>query len=170
MCRSDGRVADGEAARISPHSLFGEGLSETTAYAAVAVALQTLRDRGRRHDEEIHWDVPTILAAYHDPILAASFLRAALPGEVAWAHLDPDWQDTLDEVSFVSGGPGLRQSPILAGELAWASATGMLAERVHTELKERIGGILREHEEVRSLIDAMGDAVLGGATTNGQAE
>jgi hypothetical protein len=80
FCGRDGSMAARVADNLTAHSVFGEGLREPVAYAAVVSAMQRLRDSvGReeyaRRGTVWHWNVTRIINAYHDPIIQAAFVR-----------------------------------------------------------------------------------------------
>jgi hypothetical protein len=165
LCRSDGTIAPAEAEQISPHSLFGEGLIEPVAYAAVATALQEIRNaRSTGSGTRYSWEVPKVLTAYHDPLLSASFLRAAFQEEIAVNESGREFNDALAEISFASPHSGYRQSPILVAELEWAIASEKLppafSERVREKLQpviDQIGDPLRAFLAVVSEVFAPGE-------------
>lgn len=135
LCRSSGSMDVAGTERLSPHSLFGEHLSEPAAYAAVATAMQEIRQaRVREVGVSYVWDVPKVLTAYHDPLLSAAFLRATLDEEIVVLGSDPEFEDALAEISFASVHPEFRQSPLLAAELEWALVT----EKLPLEHADRI--------------------------------
>jgi hypothetical protein len=138
LCGADANLGEREAERLTPHSLFGEQLTEAVAYAAVATAMQELRDRDRDEIADTqglvwHWDLPRIISAYHDPLLQASFLRAARPEELL-LRKDYELYDSMEEIMFGSGDGDLRQSPIVASEHAWA----VLSEKYPVKLRHLI--------------------------------
>jgi hypothetical protein len=144
LSRSNGRMEVAEPERLSPHSLFGEHLSEAVAYAAVATALQELRLARTREPGVSHvWDVPKVLTAYHDPLLSAAFLRAALPEEIVVTNDAAEFDDALAEISFASSHSEFRQSPILAAELEWAVLTEKLPPDYGDRIRDRIHPIIQ---------------------------
>jgi hypothetical protein len=87
FCDRDGNLSQRSNERITLHSLFGEELSEVTAYCAVSCTMNQLRDQtnSRGFDRNAAgwcWDVTRIVSAYHDPLLQIAFLRAATNREL----------------------------------------------------------------------------------------
>lgn len=127
---------------ISPNSLFGEGLNEAAAYAAVATAMQSIRVDEGAGTVAVSWNVPKILTAYHDPLLSASFLRAMAVEEVLPDEEGDAFRDALQEVSFGPHGAPVPQSALLAAELEWAVNTGSLPAKFRAIVRERAMPIL----------------------------
>ena len=140
-------IADGDAVqRLSPHSLFGEGLTEVVAYAAVATAMQEIRDEHAGRGENLAWHIPRILTAYHDPILAASFCRCLYHEEVMITGQWDEIEVALRESSFqrfsgtermIIGNEGL------ASELVLACIAGRLPLYLYDAVKRRTLTVLQ---------------------------
>jgi hypothetical protein len=109
---------------LSPNSLFGQGLSETAAYAAVCTAMQMIRfdpETAGRQGTSWYWDIIRIINAYHDPILQASFLRLAHRDELLVPQL-PELMANIQNTLFDFGSRDLRQSAVIISEHALAAA------------------------------------------------
>jgi hypothetical protein len=163
LCDGIGRVGLRDADSLSPHSLFGEGLSESAAYGAVCAAVHSIRmatySSSPIQGFSWYWDVIKIVTFYHDPILQASFLRAAKSEELLVPHVR-ELQATLREVMFDFGAPELRQSAVVAGEHALAAAMEKFGSRLqHGVIDDAISvakswqsDLLKVLEEIRRSI------------------
>jgi hypothetical protein len=123
LCGSNGELNSDD--RLTAHSLFGEALHEATAYAAVAEAMHATRvDQNKKLQGKQgvvwHWDVARIITAYHDPIIQASFLRAARPEELL---LDSTvgLEEAIREAFYLTEDPDRQMSLMLAAEHKWAA-------------------------------------------------
>lgn len=128
FCDRNGAMGQQTEERVTSHSVFGEKLSEAAAYAAVASAMQRLRDEvGReasiRRGASWFWNVPRIVSAYHDPLLQASFLRCAR-GQELFVPPGRGLRATLAETMSTHATTELTQWSLLAAEHLVALAVG----------------------------------------------
>jgi len=159
LCRPSGSMTfSAVPERLSPHSLFGERLTEAAAYAAVACAMQEIRDEARAKGAAgIAWETPKILTAYHDPLLSAAFLRASRREEITMVENTTEFDESLSEVTFVSTDSNLTQSAILAGEIEWCVLTGKLPAGYRERVRRRVGPILQDADrDIAAVLNTVG--------------
>jgi hypothetical protein len=127
VCGTDGAIAVRDSDRLTWHSLFGEQLAEATTYAAVATAMHAVRVKAASKQQEQQattwawdWAAQRILTAYHDPLIQASFLRAARAEELRM-ELTPELRAAIDEAFYAIRAPTRPYSPMLAAEHKWAA-------------------------------------------------
>lgn len=136
--------------RLSAHSIFGDGLSPSATYAAVASAMHAQRQKEMRRPHRLAFELPAIFRSYYDPLIVASVLRWIRPTE-AW------WGDSPDNAEFVvqdlliraNGLPSIEA--MLVAELLVAAALGKLPMKAAREIV---------FEEARRLRDAVAPGVL----------
>jgi hypothetical protein len=148
FCNRDGRVGEPTAERITPHSLFGEDLTEASAYAAMATAAFAAREEAaarysQGHGRSWSWEVHKIFNAYHDPVLQAAFLRSVRPHEMTGADRART-MDAVSEIHFGSSHPQLRQAAFLAAEHALAAIQGKYPHALQPAVLEHAYRVLQE--------------------------
>ena len=153
LCDAAGSVRDRESDRLTYHSLFGEGLHEAATYGAVATAMHDVRLRVEndlltgRSVLTWDWALDRLFTAYHDPLIQASFLRAAHRDELR-VPLTREILAAIGEAFHAIGTDGHAISPMLAAEHAWAALSGKypvplrdaLLKKSFAALSSRLGG------------------------------
>jgi hypothetical protein len=110
------------AARLTPHSVYGEGLSAATTFMAVASAIEARRvEEGLRPPQRLVFDVRAITRSYYDPLILASVLRWLKPAELWWGEDPEEAGATVSEI-LERATPD--QSGMLVSELLLAGALG----------------------------------------------
>lgn len=76
-------------ARVTPHSIFGEGLRAPALFAAVGAAMERARvDAARAGRERIpelrQFEMRAIVRSYYDPLIIAAIFRWLRPWEADW--------------------------------------------------------------------------------------
>lgn len=143
----EGETSGRATEQLTPHSLFGERLSESATYLAVAATLHSLRDfaasQVRVQQAGIWaWDTAKIVSAYHDPLIQASFLRAASPMELV-AIDQAATLAAIDKEMIPHGASGFRQSCLLAVEHYWAALTGKYPAPMREGVIKRVMPVVR---------------------------
>lgn len=160
LCSSGGTVEPRDRESISRHSLFGEGLGEATAFAAVATAVHSVRDcatteYGPRAGRSWSWRLDRLINVYHDPILQASLLRCFKPSELLGVDR-ARMNDAIQEVLFPAGDPALRQSALLAAEHALAAIQGTYPLDLRSTVIDSASKVLNQWSSpVRSVVDTI---------------
>ncbi|MEO8561695.1 MAG: hypothetical protein ABI601_06445 [bacterium] len=146
----DGAIRARSPDRLTPHSLFGESLTETTTFAAVASAMHTIRLQMYAHLESSQgvaweWDVARIVTAFHDPLIQASFLRAARADELRLERTSA-LVDAAGEALYVHSDPERRVSLMLAAEHVWAAVAQKYPPLIRPIFLAAADKVLTDHE------------------------
>ena len=148
LCGSIGEFDSDDT--LTSHSLFGEALHEVTAYAAVAAAMHAIRvDQNQRlqgrQGVAWHWDIARIITAYHDPIIQASFLRAAEPGELVLEN-PAELDEAVKEAFYQTHDPDRQVSIMLAAEHKWAAISQKHAIQARAAFTSNADQIILRHK------------------------
>jgi len=148
LCGPDGEFDSNDT--LTSHSLFGEALHEATAYAAVAAAMHSIRvekslELQGQQGVAWHWDIARIITAYHDPIVQASFLRAAKPDEMLLENR-ADMDAAVKEAFYLTDDPDRQVSLMLAAEHKWAALAQKHANEARGAFSMKADEVITRHK------------------------
>lgn len=141
---------------LSPHSIFGEGLSALATYAAVSSAITMRRLRDTSPPERLVFEIGSMIRSYYDPLILASMFRWLRPSECWWGPQSPtSIASEMLERARRSNDPAA--FPMLVSELLLAAALGKVPDA------EARATVLAAAETLQD------DPIAGGAVQLGRA-
>jgi hypothetical protein len=123
------------ADRLTPNSIYGQGLHGPAAYAAVASAMERSRRQPlpRAEPERRVFELDAMARSYYDPMILSAMMRWLEPHEAWWGWAPEDARTIVFQMLVRLGEEG--QQLILASELLLAAAQGKLARPAIGELR-----------------------------------
>lgn len=148
LCGATGEFASDDT--LTSNSFFGEALHEATAYAAVAAAMHAIRVEQNqtlqgRQGVAWHWDLARIITAYHDPIIQASFLRAAKPEELVLEN-QAELDAAVKEAFYLTDDPDRQVSLMLAAEHKWAALAQKHVMQAREAFTKKADEVIARHK------------------------
>ena len=148
-------------AKLTPNSIYGQGLGGVATYAAVGAAMnQGMLDANEQAAPEFRvFEMAAMVRSYYDPLILAAFLRWMQPHEVWWGWQGAEARTTMQHML---GRSQPEQLWILVPELLLAAAQGKLIKPGVDVLKAYVETLKRTETtpgHVRAALD-IGEAVL----------
>jgi hypothetical protein len=111
--------------RLTPNSIFGQGLRPRATYVGVASAMERSRQEAEAKAAPARYvfDMPAIVRSYYDPLILSAIIRWLEPSEQWWGENDADVEGVIHDMMRRSGSERL----VLVPELLLASAQGKVA-------------------------------------------
>jgi hypothetical protein len=131
--------------KVSPDSIFGQGIRGVAIYAAVAAAMQRSRYEARDLAAPARrvFEMPAIARSYYDPLILGSVLRWAQPDEIWWgAELG---EEAVTVAAMLERATPAHRPPLLA-ELLLAAAQGKLNAPGARVARTYVDGVLARED------------------------
>jgi hypothetical protein len=157
--------------RLTPHSIFGEGILAPTVFAAVGCSLETRRLNEPREvlPELRQFEMRAIVRSYYDPLILASIFRWLAPIEFDWGD---EWgyggEAVVGEILARASQVGSTHLRVLIPELLVAAAMGKLDpaghDRVVAEAEAYAATLTKPKDKAPILVGLAAAAVEGSET------
>lgn len=149
--------------KLSPHSLYGEGLDPVTTFAALGSSMERARQMADLAvvPELRVFELQALLTSYFDKLILVSILRWLRPAEAWWGDTGEDAQATMQAMFNRADQDDLR---ILVPELLLAIAQGKVQhEQAVDVVRAHVASLLAStpDDETRAAVE-VGLAAIGG--------